>query len=150
MPVFAPRRSPSSPSDGTLRKLVFHFLLNWMEYDRGDSFPFDLKPNVFPFGSKSKGKLFPLQVFSVYACSPPDGTRSTAIVPARGAVTKWRPCHSGAEGGAFLTQKPDISTGLCNSRKCTYLNGYFFFYDNSFFYSIDWECVNFLPLNGLA
>ena len=25
-----------------------------MEYDRGDSFPFDFDPNGFPFGSKSK------------------------------------------------------------------------------------------------
>ena len=30
-----------------------------MGYDRGDSFPFDLEPNGFPFGSKSKGKLSP-------------------------------------------------------------------------------------------
>ena len=29
----------------TLRKLYFHFLSNWIEYDRGDSFPVDLEPN---------------------------------------------------------------------------------------------------------
>ena len=39
-----------------LKKLVFHFLSNWMEYDRGDSFPFDCEPNGMPLGSKSKGK----------------------------------------------------------------------------------------------
>ena len=43
----------------TLRKLVFHFLSNWMGSDRGDSFPFDFEPNGFPFGSKSKRKLLP-------------------------------------------------------------------------------------------
>ena len=30
-----------------------------MGYDRVDSFPFDLEPNGFPLGSKSKGKLSP-------------------------------------------------------------------------------------------
>ena len=30
-----------------------------MGYDRGDSIPFDFKPNGNPFGSKSKGKLSP-------------------------------------------------------------------------------------------
>ena len=30
-----------------------------MEYDRGDSFPFDFEPNIIPFGLKSKGKLSP-------------------------------------------------------------------------------------------
>ena len=30
-----------------------------MGYDRGDSFPFDFKPNGIPFSSKSKGKLSP-------------------------------------------------------------------------------------------
>ena len=30
-----------------------------MGYDRGDSFPFDFKPNKNPFGSKSIGKLSP-------------------------------------------------------------------------------------------
>ena len=30
-----------------------------MGYDRGDSFPFDFKPNGIPFGSKSKGILSP-------------------------------------------------------------------------------------------
>ena len=30
-----------------------------MGYDRGGSFPFDLKPNGIPFGSKSKGKRSP-------------------------------------------------------------------------------------------
>ena len=43
----------------TLRKLVFHFLSNWMGYDRGDSFPFNFEPNGNPFGSKSKVKLSP-------------------------------------------------------------------------------------------
>ena len=44
---------------GALRKLLFHFLSNWMGYDRGDSFPFDFEPNGFPFGSKLKVKLSP-------------------------------------------------------------------------------------------
>ena len=43
----------------TVRKLVFHFLANWMGYGRGDSFPLDFKPNGNPFGSKSKGNLSP-------------------------------------------------------------------------------------------
>ena len=30
-----------------------------MGYDRGDSIPFDFKPNENPFGSKSKGILSP-------------------------------------------------------------------------------------------
>ena len=30
-----------------------------VRYDRGDSFPFDFEPNGVPFGSKSKGKMFP-------------------------------------------------------------------------------------------
>ena len=30
-----------------------------MEYDRGDSFPFDFEPNGIPFGLKSKEKLSP-------------------------------------------------------------------------------------------
>ena len=30
-----------------------------MEYDRGDSFPFDFEPNGIPFGPKSKGNLSP-------------------------------------------------------------------------------------------
>ena len=30
-----------------------------MEYDHGDSFPFDCESNGNPFGSKSKGKLSP-------------------------------------------------------------------------------------------
>ena len=38
-----------------LRKLYFHFLSNWMGYDRGDSFLFDFEPNGIPSGSKSKG-----------------------------------------------------------------------------------------------
>ena len=49
----------NKPRTYTLRKLVFHFLSNWMGYDRGDSFPFDIEPNGIPFGSKSKGKLSP-------------------------------------------------------------------------------------------
>ena len=40
-----------------LRKLCFHFLSQWIGYDRGDSFPFDFEPNGNPFGSKSNGKL---------------------------------------------------------------------------------------------
>ena len=43
----------------TLRKLVFHFLSNWMGYDGGDSFHFDFEPNWNPFGSKSNVKLSP-------------------------------------------------------------------------------------------
>ena len=46
-------------SSHPLRKLYFHFLSHWMGYDRGDSFPFDFKPNGIPFGSKSKGKMSP-------------------------------------------------------------------------------------------
>ena len=30
-----------------------------MEYDRGDSFPFNFEPNAIPFGSKWKGKMSP-------------------------------------------------------------------------------------------
>ena len=60
----------------TLRKLCFHFLSNRMEYDRGDSFPFDLNQMEFylvqnrkendhhdhiPFNMKGNGIL----VFSV-------------------------------------------------------------------------------------
>ena len=30
-----------------------------MEYDRGDSFPFDFEPNGIPFGSKAREKLSP-------------------------------------------------------------------------------------------
>ena len=41
------------------RKIYFHFLWNWMEYDRGDSFPFNFEFNKIPFGSKSNGKLSP-------------------------------------------------------------------------------------------
>ena len=39
-----------------LRKLVFYFLSHWMGYgyDRGDSFPFDFKPNGIPFGSENR------------------------------------------------------------------------------------------------
>ena len=29
----------------TLWELDFHFLSNWMEYDRDDSFPFEFEPN---------------------------------------------------------------------------------------------------------
>jgi len=47
-------------SDHTLRKLYFHFLSNWIGYDRGDNFPFKFEPNEIPFDSKSKGKLSPL------------------------------------------------------------------------------------------
>jgi len=47
-------------SDHTLRKLCFHFLSNWIGYDRGDNFPFKFEPNGIPFDSKSKGKLSPL------------------------------------------------------------------------------------------
>ena len=43
----------------TLRKLLFHFLSNWMGYDRGDNFPPYFEPNGIPFGSKSKGKVSP-------------------------------------------------------------------------------------------
>ena len=43
----------------TLIKLYFHFLSNWMGYDRGDTFTFDFEPKGNPFISKSKGKLSP-------------------------------------------------------------------------------------------
>ena len=46
-------------SSFTLRKLVSHFLSNWMEYDRGDSFLFNFEPNGIPFGLKLKRKLSP-------------------------------------------------------------------------------------------
>ena len=41
---FTPSESctPDRCRSSTLRKIVFHFLSNWMGYDRGDSFPFDL------------------------------------------------------------------------------------------------------------
>ena len=43
----------------TLRaKIHIHFLSNWMEYDRGDSFPFDFELNGIPSGTKWKGNLF--------------------------------------------------------------------------------------------
>ena len=48
-------------NSGTLRILVFYFLLHCMGYDRCDIFPFDFEPNGIPFGSKSKGKLSPRQ-----------------------------------------------------------------------------------------
>ena len=35
----------------------FHFISHRMEFDRGDSFPFDFEPNRIPFGSKSKRRL---------------------------------------------------------------------------------------------
>ena len=37
-----------------------------MGYDRGDSFPFDFKPNGIPFGSKSNGKLSPQMLFHLF------------------------------------------------------------------------------------
>ena len=40
-------------------EIDFHFFSNSMEYDRGDSFPFDFKPNETTFGSRLKGKLSP-------------------------------------------------------------------------------------------
>ena len=64
-------------SRDTLRKLFFHFLSQWMGYDRGDSFIFNFKPNgihlvqnrkenchhnYIPFIVKGNGKI----VFSVY------------------------------------------------------------------------------------
>ena len=56
-----------------LRKLHFHFLSNWMGYDRDDSFPFDFESNGIPFGSKSKGKpsprLYPIQCGRKWKCS---------------------------------------------------------------------------------
>ena len=45
-------KNSTTKLSGTLRKLVFHFLSNWMGYDRGDSFPFDFEPNGISFGSK--------------------------------------------------------------------------------------------------
>ena len=41
----------------TLRKQDFHFLVNLMGYDCGDSFPFAFEPNGNLFGSKVKVKL---------------------------------------------------------------------------------------------
>ena len=52
-------RGSRSLSNTALRKLAFHFLSNWMGYDRGKSSTFYFEPNGNPFGSKSKGKLFP-------------------------------------------------------------------------------------------
>ena len=40
-------------------EIDYQFLSNLLEYDRGDSFPFNFEPNEIPFGSKSKGKLSP-------------------------------------------------------------------------------------------
>ena len=41
---------------GTLRKLEFHFLSNWMGYDRGDSFPFNLNQMDFHLVQNQKEK----------------------------------------------------------------------------------------------
>ena len=69
-----------------LRKLVLHFLSNWLGYDRGDSFPFDLEPNGNPFGSKSKGKLslrsYPYQFERKW---------NTIFLSARDLGIKWAP-----------------------------------------------------------
>ena len=57
----------------TLRKLYFHFLSNWMGYDRGDSFPFNFESNgipfdiQIPFNLKGNGII----VFSVYRMVTP-------------------------------------------------------------------------------
>ena len=40
-------------AEAILRKLAFHFISNRMRSDRGDSFPFDFKPNGIPFGSEN-------------------------------------------------------------------------------------------------
>ena len=45
--------------DSCTQKIYFHFLLNWREYDRGDSFPFDFEPIGFSFDSILKWKLWP-------------------------------------------------------------------------------------------
>ena len=79
---YNPPELRNSELNGTLRKLVFHFLPNLMGYDRGDSFPFDFlnqmdfnlvqnrKENChhdhIPFNVKGNGNI----VFSVYANFP--------------------------------------------------------------------------------
>ena len=39
--------------------IKFHFLSILIEYDSGDSFPFDFETKIIPLGSKSKVKLSP-------------------------------------------------------------------------------------------
>ena len=38
--------------------IIFHFHSNWKEFDRGDSFSFDLKPKGILFGSTLKGIIY--------------------------------------------------------------------------------------------
>ena len=87
----------------TLKKLYFHFLSNWMGYDRGNSFPFDFlnqmdfhlvqnrKENCphdhIPFNLKGNGILF-------YQCH--EIIAIWRFLPFKGyAVTHWsaRQCH---------------------------------------------------------
>ena len=85
-----------------LRKLVFHFLSHWMGYDRGDSFPFDFKPNGISFGSKSKGKPSPRS----YAIQFERKWKTSFLSVESESVTLLRngaPCYSG------LPLNPSIS-----------------------------------------
>ena len=41
--------------NGKTNVMGLYFLSNWMEYEHGDSFSLDFKPNGNPFGSKSEG-----------------------------------------------------------------------------------------------
>ena len=52
----------------TLTKLDFYFLLNWMGYDRGDSFPFDFEPNGNPFGKEIYSIVKFIQTIFLESC----------------------------------------------------------------------------------
>ena len=54
-----PRSSQRLPAHSILRKLNFHFLSNWMGYDRGGSFLFDFEPNGISLVQNLMGKLSP-------------------------------------------------------------------------------------------
>ena len=43
-----------TPRPVALKKLSFHFLSNWMGYDRRNSFPLDFETNENPFGSENR------------------------------------------------------------------------------------------------
>ena len=47
----------------TLGKLYFHFLSNWMEYDRGDSFPFDFWTKLISIWCKIERKTVTTIIF---------------------------------------------------------------------------------------
>ena len=73
-----------------------NFLLNWKEYDRSYYFPFDFdfKPNGIPFGSNSKGKLFPRSLHWIweetetYFCDCVTNESRNLFPPIAGAACK--------------------------------------------------------------